>query len=97
MNYLTLDELKKQLIVDADFHDDDDYITSLGDAAEQLVEQYIDKLLADVVSDYNGALPAPLRQAMKMIVEYLYDNRGSGENEIPEAVFLMIKLYRNYH
>ena len=42
MNYLTIDELKKQCIIDLDFTEDDDYLAALGDTAEALVEQQID-------------------------------------------------------
>ena len=37
MNYLTIDELKKQCIIDLDFTEDDDYLAALGDTAEALV------------------------------------------------------------
>lgn len=97
MNYLTLDDIKKQIVMDVDYEDEDDYLTSLGDTAEQLVETHIDRNLADVVAFNGGELPAPLKHAMKMIVEYLYDNRGSADNVIPEAYFYMLRMYQNYH
>lgn len=96
MTYLTLAELKAQCIIDSAFTDDDAYLTALGDTAEKLVEQQIDSLLVDVVSDNNGELPAPLKHAMKLIVEYLYNNRGSDESQIPEAYFYMCRLYRKF-
>ena len=96
MRFLTIDELKKQCVIDADFNDDNEYLESLGETAETLVEQQIDKSLDDVVSDSDGILPAPLKHAMKMIVEYLYNNRGSDESSIPEAYYYMCKLYRQY-
>ncbi len=97
MQYLTVEQIKKQCVIDADFHDDDEYLEALGDTAEEIVEQQIDKSLVDVVSDNNGTLPAPLRHAMKMLVEYLYNNRGSDESDIPEAFYYMCKLYRSYN
>ena len=96
MRYLTISELKQQCVIDGDFNDDDDYLAALGETAETLVEQQIDKSLDDVVSDSGGELPAPLRHAMKIIVEYLYNNRGSDESSIPEAYYYMCKLYRNF-
>lgn len=96
MEFLTVDELKKQCIIDLDFDDDNDYLEALGETAEELVAQQIDKSLHDVVSENNGTLPAPLKHAMKLIVEYLYNNRGSDESQIPEAYFYMCKLYRHY-
>ena len=96
MTYLTLSMIKQQLVIDNDFTDDDEYLEALGDTAEELVEQQIDKALADVLADNNNNMPAPLIHAMKMIVEYFYDNRGSAENEIPSAFYWMCQLYRNY-
>lgn len=96
MNYLTLSMLKKQLVIDNDFEDDDEYLEALGDTAEELVEQQIDKSLADVLEANNDVMPAPLLHAMKMLVEYLYDNRGSNDNDIPDAFYWMCSLYRNY-
>lgn len=96
MTYLTLSMIKKQLVIDDDFTDDDEYLEALGDTAEELVEQQIDKPLSEVLTDNNNTMPAPLIHAMKMIVEYFYDNRGSADNEIPSAFFYMCSLYRCY-
>lgn len=96
MKYLTIEAIKQQLIIDSDFTEDDELLNALGDTAEELVEQQIDADLTDVVSNNNGKLPAPLQHAMKMIVEYLYNDRGSGETEIPKAFTYMCHLYRNY-
>lgn len=96
MEYLTLSELKKQLVIDADFHDDDEYLTSLGDTAEAMVAKQLDKSLEDVVGENDGVLPPTLKHAMKLLVEYFYDNRGSGENQIPDAFFYICSMYRNY-
>lgn len=96
MNYLTLAMLKRQLVIDDSFEDDDDYLVALGDTAEELVEQQIDKSLAQVLEDNNNHLPAPLIHAMKILVEYFYDNRGSSDSQIPDAFYWMCSLYRNY-
>jgi uncharacterized phage protein (predicted DNA packaging) len=97
MNYLTLNELKKQCVIDLDFHDDDEYLESLGDAAEELVQRHINTLLSDVAAKHDGNLPAPLKHAIKMIVEYFYNNRGSDSTTIPEAYFYMCNMYRKFH
>ena len=96
MRFLTVDELKKQLIIDEDFHDDDKYLESIGDAAEQFVEQHIDISLEEVTYKNDGELPAILKHVMKMIVEYFYANRGSDSNDIPPVCYQICKLYRQY-
>lgn len=97
MRYLTLNALKDQLIINRDFTGDDELLESIGETVEDIVEQQIDKPLEDVVEDNNGVLPAPLIHAMKLLAEYFYDNRGSGENDIPDAYYYLCKLYRKYH
>lgn len=96
MKYLTIDALKKQLNIDDYFTEDDEYLEALGDTAEELVEQHVNVDLTSIISRANGVLPAPLKHAMKLIVEYLYDNRGSEDSKIPEAFYYMCKMYRNY-
>lgn len=96
MEYLTLDEIKQQLIIDQSFTDDDTYLTALGDTAEAMVAKQLDKTLEDVVSENDGELPATLKHAMKLLIEYFYDNRGSGNNQIPDAFFYICSMYRNY-
>ena len=56
--FLKLNDLKKHLNVDANFTDDDDYIISLGEVAEQIVQKHIDARLTDIVKE-EGQLPLP--------------------------------------
>ena len=59
--------------------------------------QEIDCDLNQVVAANGGEIPKPLKHAMKIIVEYFYNNRGSDDvAQIPEAFFHMCKLYRRY-
>ena len=98
MNYLTLDEIKKQCVVDENFNDDDEFFEMIGDAAEDMTAQLLDCSL-DQLSAENGELPATIRHAMRILCDYFYSvNRGSSDDapDIPTAVTLMLKLYRNY-
>ena len=97
MQYLTIEKIKEQCVIDADFIDDDTFLESIGNTAEELVAQQIDMPLSEIVAKNGGELPAPLEHAMKLIVEYFYNNRGSDESQIPEAYFYMCRLYRNYN
>ena len=98
MQYLTIEEVKQQCVIDSDFHDDDEFLTMIGDAAEDMTAQLLDCSL-DELSAENGELPATIRHAMRILCDYFYSvNRGSSEDapDIPSAVTLMLKLYRNY-
>lgn len=98
MQYLTLEEVKKQCTIDPQFKEDDDFLVMIGDAAEDMTAQLIDMSLDQLAAE-NGDIPAGIRHAMRILCDYFYSvNRGSSENapDIPEAVHLMLKLYRNY-
>lgn len=99
MQYLTLDEIKRQCVIDEDYHDDDEFLNMIGDSAEELTAQLLDCSL-DEIAAANGDLPAGLRHALRMLCDYFYScQRGSGEGapDVPSAIQMMIKLYRNYH
>lgn len=98
MEYLTLQECKQQLIIDSSFNEDNAYIIGLATTAEELVNQHVDGQLSEIVAENNGILPPPLHHAMLMIVDYLYDYRGSGDQrDVPEAFFVLCKTYINYN
>ncbi|MEE3443220.1 MAG: head-tail connector protein [Methanobrevibacter sp.] len=99
MKYLTLEEIKKQCTIDPQFDEDNEFLTMLGDSAEDMTEQLLDCSLDELASE-KGGIPATIRHAMRILVDYFYSvNRGSSENapDIPSAVTLMLKLYRNYN
>lgn len=99
MKYLTLEEIKKQLNVDADFHEDDEFLELLGESVEDLTSNLIDCPLDELVAQ-KGEIPAGVRHAMRMLVDYVYSQQrgSSGEsNDIPNAIFTILKLYRNYN
>lgn len=96
MKYLTLAQIKKQCVIDADFTDDDEYLEALGDTCEQTVERQVNCKLEDLIAENDGELPMPLVHAMKMLVEYLYSNRGGEDIQIPESFYYLCHLFRNY-
>lgn len=99
MKYLTLNEIKKQLNVDEDYHGDDEFLEMLGDSAEDLASQLIDTDLDALCAAY-GSIPSAVRHALRMLCDYMYSqNRGSSSEsiDIPNAVFTILKLYRNFN
>lgn len=100
MQYLTIDEIKKQVVVDQDYHEDDEFFEMIGDAAEDLVLQLTNWPNYGDIEATFGELPATLRHAMRICCDYFYSQQrgSSGEaNDIPDAVYLMTKLYKNYN
>lgn len=89
---LDLNALKKHLYVDTD--DDDDYITTLYDVAEQIVLRHLHwSYMPDV-------LPSPVRHAVYLMVGQLYKNReitsSVSQIELPKAYDYLLSAYINY-
>ena len=96
MQFLTLEQIKKQLIIDQDFTDDDEYLEMLGDSAEQFLADHLNRNLFEVVGDFGGDLPPSLQHALRMLVDYFYSTeRGSSNSgsDIPKAFFTLTKNY----
>lgn len=98
--FLTLEEIKKQLNIDPQFTDDDQYLQDLGEVAEKAVEKHIDMNLEVLASKNGGGLPSPILHAMKLMIGNLYENREpvaySGAVEVPLSYQYLLSLYKNY-
>ena len=97
MNYLNLAQIKKHLNIDAEFTDDDLYLESLCDVAEQMVSRHLENDLSNLEKD--GQLPAPIIHACLLLVGNLYMNRESVSNinmvKIPNAYEYLLATYKN--
>ena len=100
MKYLNINILKKHLNIDSCFKDDDEYISQLGDVAEQMVDEHINNNLDEIVSDNDGQLPMPLRHAMMLLVGNLYQNREgvafATATQIPHSYEYLLFPYKSY-
>ena len=98
LKYLTLDEIKKQCVVDADFHEDDEFLILIGESVEDITANLIDMPLDELAADH-GDIPTGVRHSMRMLVDYFYSQqRGSSAeaNDIPQSIYTLLKLYRNF-
>lgn len=97
--YIQLYQIKKHLNINEDFHEDDEYLMSLEEVAEKVVERNIDTKLKRL-EDGEGAIPSPLMQAMLLLIANYYANRESvafaQTSNVPLSYQYLIDLYRNY-
>lgn len=97
--YLYIKDIKKHLNIEQDFKDDDMYITSLAQVAEEIVQADIDTDLSDL-EDSEGEIPSPLKQAMLLLIGNFYANRESvayaNMVKVPYSYQYLIDLYKNY-
>lgn len=98
--YISLEEAKSHLNVDAEYTGDDQYIGDLILDVEEIVESEICVPISEIVTE-SGAFPRPLRRAMLLLVGSYYRSR---EDEIPNgesarmrmASDRLMSLLRNY-
>lgn len=73
---LNLKEVKTHLNVDSCFHEDDEYIKSLIEVAEDTVRTHLQVTsLDDIVLSNGGTLPASIKHAMLLLIGNWYANR----------------------
>ena len=97
--YIELDYAKKHLNIEQDFTEDDEYILGLIDMAEQAVRVHVNEDFDKLAEQDGGCLPAPLLQAMLLMIGNMYQNReplGLKGQALPFNYQYLIDLYRNY-
>lgn len=97
MRYVTVEDIKKHLYID--FEADDKIIADYIDAAQSIIEKYLNVKLDDLVVDEQ--LPYPILQAIKIMVGNLYNNReGVSFNAVPYKVPFsfeyLLQPYKSY-
>ena len=97
--YIELDYAKKHLNIEQDFTEDDEYILGLIDMAEQAVRVHVNEDFDKLAEQNGGCIPAPLLQAMLLMIGNMYQNReplGLKGQALPFNYQYLIDLYRNY-
>lgn len=96
---LTLEEVKSHCRIDLDYHDEDDYLYSLIEVAENDVAQRLRYNTMDEAFP-DGFMPPSVRHAVKIVVSNLYENRESIAaatlNKVPETLDALLGPYVRY-
>lgn len=97
---ITLELAKQHLNLEPDYVDDNKYIETLIEVAEQAVEVHVNEKLEDI-ADKEGQIPKPLLQAILLMVGNLYQNREMVApmkvTALPYNYEYLINLYKNYN
>jgi uncharacterized phage protein (predicted DNA packaging) len=98
--YVALDKIKTHLNIDKDFVEDDNYLMSLSEVAECVVERHIGYKFSKLMEDNDGQLPMPIQHAMLLFIGTMYANRESvtfgSANVLPHAYDYILQLFENY-
>ena len=73
MKWLTLNEIKDQLRIERDFDLEDDKLTGYGESAEDVILELCQRTYDDFIDNYGG-IPAPIREASKLLVSMSYEH-----------------------
>ena len=97
MKWLTLEQIKAQLRIEPDFHDEDSILENVyGESAETTLLNYLNRPYADIITSY-GSMPLPLVQASLMLVDVSYQHRSpisvTNISLVPYTFDLLVKPY----
>lgn len=100
MAYISLECAKQHLNLEPDFVDDDELILQYIDAAELTVLLEVNASSFEELETEPGKLPAPLQQAILLLLGTFYGSResivyGVIMQQVP-AYKHLIHLYRNF-
>ena len=94
MKWLTLGKIKQNSRIDG--NDEDERLTSWGNAAERTVLNYLNRSYQDIVDIYGG-MPEDVVNATLMLVDIWYHHRSPAEpvnmSVIPYTFDMLIKPY----
>ena len=96
MKWLNLEQIKAQLRIEPDFHDEDTLLEMYGESAEEVLLNYLNRSYEDIMEVY-GRIPAPLRHASLMLVDTSYQYRSPVSTQsmslVPYTFDLLVKPY----
>lgn len=98
MTIVNLEEIKANSRIEGNA--EDTLLESLGEAAEVTVLNLIERTQEDIEAEF-GKVPAPIRQAILMYADHLYNHRGivnpTALYNVPYSIDAMIKPYIRYN
>lgn len=94
LRIVTLEEIKANARIEGDA--EDALLIGKGEAAEEAILNLMERSLDDILEEF-GKVPAPIRQAVLMYTNHLYEHRGivnpTALYNIPYSIDAMIKSY----
>ena len=96
MKWLTLEEIKQQCRIEADFTMEDALLTGYGNSAESTILNHLNRTYYDLTEQY-GEVPQDIINASLMLVDVWYQHRSPIEalslSIVPYTFDLLIKPY----
>ena len=90
----TIEELKYNLNIEQEYTDEDAYLLSLLEVAEEAVFNFLDKKKSSF-----GSMPASIRHAVIILASQWYENRTpiafAASSHLPYSLEFLLAPYRN--
>ena len=80
LRWLTLEQIKRQIHMELDFHEEDESLLEFGEAAEDTILDWCGRSYESLIETY-GKVPAPVVQASKLLVTLSYENRSPTDRQ----------------
>ncbi len=97
--YVTLSQVKQHLQIDKDFKDDDNYLITLVQVAEDAIESNLNIPLASLLKD--GVLPKAVFHSILLMIGNLYSNREpvsfTSATKVPYTLEFLLATYKHYY
>lgn len=101
MKLLTLNQIKKQLNIEIENTEDDNYLTDLESVAFTSIENVLNYSLSTTYLDNNLEVPSPIKHAMLLLISNLYANREpvayANPVQVPFSICFLISPYVQYY
>lgn len=99
MKIITLQLIKANSRIDDNA--EDELLRQIGDAAEEMALHIMgDRTVDDILDEYDGKMPASIKQACLMLAEHLYTHRSAVSNQtlssVPYTIDAMLYPYIRY-
>lgn len=99
--YVTLEELKRHLNIDASFTADDALLLAQASAAEGAIAADLDLSGLDALAEQYGELPQPVHLAILMLAAHFYASRepvayGATVAAVPLTLEYLVAPYRRF-
>lgn len=94
---VTVEEMKEYLKVE--HNEEDVMISGMIEAASSMVKTKINRPIAEeeMTDETRWTVPKEIPMAIKMLVAYMYENRGTGiSKDIENAVNYMVKPHKHW-
>ena len=96
MKYLTLEAIKRQIRMEQDFHDEDDWLEETGEAEEEAMLNLLGRSYENLIETYGKVPPTIVKSTLELVdISYQHRSPVSQQNMylVPYTFDMRVKPY----